>query len=273
MIANPRHARACFTIAAVVMALLPWEACHTARRPAPPITLKLIDQAWVDQSSRRLRDEERREFTKATGIRVEVLPSPEAAVEQVTLWRQLLESHATVPDVYAVDVIWPGILADDLLDLKPYVPKEEIAAHFPELIANNTVGGRLVALPYDLSAGVLYYRLDLLREYGYNAPPKTWEGPPGGFVSSTRATGRPKLPSVAVRRSFAMSSKAFRLSPGPLGPTAQTHSRTGCGPNTPGCPTKKLPVQAGSGPFTPKMSSTGRRATSTASRAGTSWRF
>ena len=41
-----------------------------------------------------------------------------------------------VPDVFAMDVIWPAILGDQLLDLKPYVPAQEIAEQFPGLISN-----------------------------------------------------------------------------------------------------------------------------------------
>jgi trehalose/maltose transport system substrate-binding protein len=93
---------------------------------------------------------------------------------KITL-RKLLEGGAKVPDVYGIDVIWPGILADNLLDLRAYIPEQEIKAHFSELIANNTVIGRLVALPANLNEGLLFYRVDLLRKYGYRAPPKTWE--------------------------------------------------------------------------------------------------
>ena len=89
--------------------------------------------------------------------------------------RRLLEGRENAPDVYGIDVIWPAVLADDLLDLRPYIPAQEIQAHFPELIANNTVNSRLVALPTTLNEGMLFYREDLLREYGYRAPPKTWE--------------------------------------------------------------------------------------------------
>jgi trehalose/maltose transport system substrate-binding protein len=96
-------------------------------------------------------------------------------VEQLATWRKLLEGGAKVPDVYGIDVIWPRILADNLLDLRAYIPEQEIAAHLPELIANNTVNGRLVALPDNLNEGLLFYRVDLLRKYGYRAPPKNWE--------------------------------------------------------------------------------------------------
>jgi len=96
-------------------------------------------------------------------------------MEQLATWRRLLEGGGAVPDVYGIDVIWPGILADNLLDLKPYIPAEEIKLYFPELVSNGTVNGRLVSLPADLNEGVLFYRLDLLREYGYHTPPKTWQ--------------------------------------------------------------------------------------------------
>jgi trehalose/maltose transport system substrate-binding protein len=115
------------------------------------------------------------EFTRETGIRVQIMPAPEGAVEQLATWRGLLDSHAEAPDVYAVDVIWPRLLAEGLIDLKPYVPQEDIAAHFPELIANYTVDGKLIALPHNLNEGLLFCRTDLLAKYGYGAPPKTWE--------------------------------------------------------------------------------------------------
>jgi trehalose/maltose transport system substrate-binding protein len=36
------------------------------------------------------------------------------------------------------------------------------------------VNGKLVAVPFDVPLGALEYRADLLREYGYRQPPKTW---------------------------------------------------------------------------------------------------
>ena len=168
-------ARGVVLVATCLLALSVGEGCAPSIKAPAGITVTLIDQRWADKESQSKLHQELQQFTQSSGIRVEVLPAPEAAVEQLAAWRKLLESRARVPDVYAIDVVWPGILAKDLLDLKSYVPAREIGAHFPELIANNTVDGRLVALPYNTSAGLLFYRVDLLREYGYNAPPKTWD--------------------------------------------------------------------------------------------------
>jgi trehalose/maltose transport system substrate-binding protein len=156
----------------LVLILFSEPGCHSSGRD-PGITLTVIEQAWLGSDPRL--GEELAEYTRQTGVQIQVLPSPEGAVEQLATWRKLLESGAETPDIYAVDVIWPQILGDNLIDLKPYVPVEEIAAHFPELVANYTVNGRLIALPYLISEGVLFYRTDLLHEYGYRTPPETWE--------------------------------------------------------------------------------------------------
>jgi trehalose/maltose transport system substrate-binding protein len=151
------------------------QACHKTSPSEPVKTLTLMDQTWVSRDYQRRLNGELAQFTRQTGIRVEFLPGPETTTEQLATYRKLLEAGAKVPDVYGIDVIWPGILADNLLDLRAYIPDQEIQAHFPELIAANTVNGRLVALPANLNEGMLFYRVDLLRKYGYRAPPKTWE--------------------------------------------------------------------------------------------------
>src|SRR6202140_5229625 len=161
--------------ASCLLGLSAAQACNKTNQGAPEVVITIIDQSWLDKPSQALLGEELNQFTKETGIRVQVLPAPEVAVDQLETWRNLLESGSKVPDVYGIDVIWPGILGDNLVDLKTYVPEQEIAPYFPELIRNNTVNGRLVALPYNLGEGLLFYRVDLLRKYGYAAPPKTWD--------------------------------------------------------------------------------------------------
>ncbi len=87
----------------------------------------------------------------------------------------VFEAEASDLDVIRVDVVYPGVLAEHLLDLAPYTPQEQLDSYIPSLLVNNTVDGRLVALPIRLGFGMLYYRTDLLEKYGYEQPPATWD--------------------------------------------------------------------------------------------------
>ena len=131
-------------------------------------------ERWTVQAHNREYERELEQFTKQTGIQVNLLPSPETTREQLALWRRLLRTGASSPDVYGVDVIWPGTLNESFIDLKPYFA-DEISAFFPAMAASYTVDGKLVAVPYRTDLGLLFYRTDLLRQYGYRGPPKTWD--------------------------------------------------------------------------------------------------
>jgi trehalose/maltose transport system substrate-binding protein len=114
-------------------------------------------------------------FTEQTGIEVEVVTAPDSATDNLTQQLQFLEAGFTDLDVYQIDVTWPGILIDHAVDLYDYIPQPEIEAHFPAIIANNTVEGKLVSLPWFMGAGLLYYRTDLLQKYGYVELPESWD--------------------------------------------------------------------------------------------------
>jgi trehalose/maltose transport system substrate-binding protein len=86
----------------------------------------------------------------------------------------LLRSGATSPDVYGVDTIWAGTMGEYLIDLQPYFASD-IPSQDRDLIAAYMVHGKLVAMPYNPNVEVLVYRTDLLAEYGYKTPPRTWD--------------------------------------------------------------------------------------------------
>jgi len=107
-------------------------------------------------------------------VEVVVIDVPDSATDRYALYLMFFEAQSPEVDVYQIDVIWPGDLEEHLLDLYEYGADEVAGEHFPAIIQNNTVDGRLVGIPWFTDAGLLYYRTDLLEEYGFD-PPATWE--------------------------------------------------------------------------------------------------
>ncbi|MEZ4640541.1 MAG: ABC transporter substrate-binding protein [Caldilineaceae bacterium] len=108
------------------------------------------------------------------GVTVEILDTPDLADDRLGLYLQFFEAQSSEVDVYQIDVIWPGDLAEHLVDLYEYGAADVADQHFPAIVENNTVDGKLVGIPWFTDAGLLYYRTDLLEKYGYDGPPATW---------------------------------------------------------------------------------------------------
>ncbi|HOI63207.1 MAG TPA: ABC transporter substrate-binding protein [Mesotoga sp.] len=107
-------------------------------------------------------------------ITVKVLDTPDMVQDRLGLYLQFLEAKSPEIDVYQVDVIWPGDLAQHFIDFYEYNADKVVSMHFPAIVENNTVDGKLVAIPWFTDAGLLYYRTDLLEKYGLK-PPTTWD--------------------------------------------------------------------------------------------------
>lgn len=108
-------------------------------------------------------------------VTVDVYETPDLSDDRKGLYLQYLEAKSPKIDVFQIDVIWPGELSEHLLDLNEYGAEEVADMHFDAIIENNTVDGKLVAIPWFTDAGLLYYRTDLLEKYGYDGPPETWQ--------------------------------------------------------------------------------------------------
>ena len=122
-----------------------------------------------------------REFEAKTGIDVEILRQP----TDTGLRRQNLvvamNARKPDPDIYLMDVAWIAQFAASrwLEPLGPHLSKGgcgDQSAFFPRILQlADTYEGNLVALPVYIDGGLLYYRADLLRKYGFDGPPGTWD--------------------------------------------------------------------------------------------------
>jgi trehalose/maltose transport system substrate-binding protein len=112
-------------------------------------------------------------FSKDTGIKVSVVPHPAASDQAYSQLVRAFSQKSSSIDVAMIDVVWPGALAPYLVNLKPKLAKQS-KIHAAGIVQADTVGGKLVAMPWFGDFGLLYYRTDLLKKYGYSAPPKTW---------------------------------------------------------------------------------------------------
>jgi trehalose/maltose transport system substrate-binding protein len=145
-------------------------ACGGGPKPEP---VRLTVFGVGLQVGEQLRTDALDEFTRETGVEVDLIPTLGTSTEQLKLALKLLRRGVAAPDLYVMDVIWPGMMHEHLLDLTGYA-NGETQRHAPALIENNTAQGRVVGLPFYMNAGMLFYRADLLKKYGYKAPPSTW---------------------------------------------------------------------------------------------------
>jgi trehalose/maltose transport system substrate-binding protein len=114
------------------------------------------------------------DFSAQTGILARVISMPDNSSLALSIIQEATLTRAPL-DVFEIDVVWPGILANDVLDLKPYFSDADLEDFFPSLIKNNTIGNKLLAIPARTDTGVLFYRRDLLTKYGFANPPQTWD--------------------------------------------------------------------------------------------------
>jgi trehalose/maltose transport system substrate-binding protein len=111
-------------------------------------------------------------FHQLTGITVQtVRPGNDTTVVLAGYLRDFASGSADA-DVYAIDIVWPGILSDYAEDLRLAVGG--LPDMLPSLILNDTVKGKLVSVPYFTEVSLLYYRTDLLQKYHFTRPPRTW---------------------------------------------------------------------------------------------------
>ncbi|NMG06246.1 ABC transporter substrate-binding protein [Brasilonema sp. UFV-L1] len=112
---------------------------------------------------------------KNPGIRINLIEGPGMPNLQEDLLTSAYILGDSPYDMVMMDVIWtPKFAAAGwLLDLSDRITKEELADFFPAHVEAGRYEGKLYRIPMYASAGVLYYRKDLLKGAGFQ-PPETF---------------------------------------------------------------------------------------------------
>jgi multiple sugar transport system substrate-binding protein len=169
--------------------------------PTPTVTVPIemptvISLAGAfDEQTLSLLDDQIAAFEAANpDIRVELVGAKVEEAERRQEFAGYLAQDDASRDIYLLDSTWlAGFAAEGwLLPLDEYVATEGLARDLflPAAVQASTIGGRLLALPWTVDAGLLYYRQDLIDD-----APHTWpeladtaarvtdlEGTPYGFV-------------------------------------------------------------------------------------------
>ena len=106
-------------------------------------------------------------------VNVKIHRLPSSYSEKLAYYLQLFEVKSGDLDIMQVDNIWLGDIENNLLDLTEYGAKEVADQMFDNMVANNIVNNKIIGLPWIADAGTLFYRKDLLEEYGLKEP-ETW---------------------------------------------------------------------------------------------------
>jgi len=116
-------------------------------------------------------------FTKETGIKVDVQALPWTAA-----FSKILTGVAgrQVPDLAMMGTTWmaPFAAMGAFEDLGNYIAKSKVVKQekfFPGSWETVVYNNKAYGVPWYVDVRVLYYRIDMLKEVGYNKAPDTWD--------------------------------------------------------------------------------------------------
>ena len=140
----------------------------------PQVTLRFVT---MKADNRKVWDEALARFEQAhPHIKIEREIAPHSSTAYHDLLTQKLKNRDPSMDLFLMDVIWPAEFATAgwALRLDDYYSIEERSQFLQATVKAGTYRGHVYGVPSRIDSGMLYYRMDLLRTYGF-APPSTWE--------------------------------------------------------------------------------------------------
>ena len=94
-------------------------------------------------------------FSQTTGATAEFIAGETSATDRLAAYNQQFAGQSGDIDVYQIDVIWPGILAEHAVDLNEAL-SEVAGQHFEAIVANNTVDEKLIGMQWYTDACLLF---------------------------------------------------------------------------------------------------------------------
>jgi multiple sugar transport system substrate-binding protein len=101
---------------------------------------------------------------------------PHSSTSFHDLLTQKLKNKSQDVDVFFMDVVWPPEFgaAGWAMPLNDLFPDHEQKKFLSGTILANSYNNKIYGIPLFIDSGMLFYRKDLLKKYGFS-PPKTWQ--------------------------------------------------------------------------------------------------
>lgn len=149
-------------------ATLDWEKTDDPALKEETVTVLVAD---VDGTVANLMNK----FKEDTGINIKVIGTDYNSLFTKITTAAL--SNSSDIDLVEMDTIWAGqfLQGNIVEDLTNVVPKDYLSQFTQSSLNSVMYDGKLAAMPFFSSTKHFYWNTELLKQAGYDAPPKTWD--------------------------------------------------------------------------------------------------
>ncbi|MEU7177674.1 MULTISPECIES: extracellular solute-binding protein [Streptomyces] len=144
----------------------------TAGPPPAPEKGAIVLATGSDLSSSGVRRDLIRDWERRTGRAVRIVTLPDTADGQRSQLLAAGQSGNSGYDVLNIDVAWTAEFAEAGV-IRPWGTALD-GDFLGSVVKTAEHGGRIWGVPFNTDAGLLYYRKDILHDYGYDQPPSNW---------------------------------------------------------------------------------------------------
>ncbi|WP_407553773.1 extracellular solute-binding protein [Streptomyces sp. Pv4-95] len=145
--------------------------CTSGPEPTPEKGA-IVLATGSDLSSSGVRQDLILDWERRTGRTVRIVKLPDTADGQRSQLLASGQSGNSGYDVLNLDVAWTAEFAEAGV-IRPWGASLD-ADFLDSVVKTVEYGGKVWGVPFNTDAGLLYYRKDILHDYGYDRPPTNW---------------------------------------------------------------------------------------------------